>query len=378
MKCHYEISSFLTLQIINYIMAKESAQPLIRISIIVEFLKDNIATLDEILDHVNDETGDTISDTTLKRDFKRMRTMGINYNTFKNPRDEDKYYYELDSENISFSAKMLIDEDYKMSLPILFSLLDTEKNLDIIDWLKTELKSKYGIKEEYWENETYFSRVQTNFDEENRIKLLNLCMKLVEYMKKEVAIQFYYRNVNSPKNDNLKVIAPLHLRFYDDAYYLYGMVYNGTTFEPNLLNFKVDMIEGLEVAPAPNEEDDNEEFITFNYFKLTENIDFNTYFHHCIGVWRNGVPKTIRIKFTHWACSNIKNRPLQITQQIEEEGFEIIDDKEVNYCIISINVYDTDELKFQLAKYREFAKRLDQPKEIMLYTEHCKTCKLNN
>ena len=65
-------------------MAKESAQPLIRISIIVEFLKDNIATLEQILDHVNDETGDTISDTTLKRDFKRMRTMGINYNTFKN------------------------------------------------------------------------------------------------------------------------------------------------------------------------------------------------------------------------------------------------------------------------------------------------------
>jgi len=360
-------------------MAKESAQPLIRISIIVRFLKHKKkAIFDEILDHVNDEIGDSISDTTLKRDFKRMKSMGIDYKTFKNPNDNDKYYYELDSDNIPFSAKMLIDENYKMSLPILFSLLDTEENLDIIQWLKTELKSKYGIIDEYWKNETYFSRVQTNFDEKNRIELLNLCMKLVEYMKKEVAIQFYYRNVNSPKKDNLKVIAPLHLRFYDDAYYLYGMAHDGTSFTGDLLNFKVDMIEGLEVIPAPNEDDDNEEIITFSYATLTKDIDFDNYFKHCIGVWRKGEPKIIRIKFTHWSCSHIKNKRLHATQIEEEDGFETIGDKEVNYCIIKIKVYDTDELKFQLAKYREFAQRLDQPKQIMSYTEHCKTCKLNN
>jgi hypothetical protein len=340
-------------------MALQNIQPIIRISIIVDFLKAGIATFTEILDHVNDELSYEISDATLSRDLGKMRKMGINYIAFKNPNDNDHYYYKLDTETeVPFSTMMKIDEDCKMSLPILFNMLNTEKNLDIIDWLKKELKSKYGIKESYWENETYISRVQTNFDETKRILLLNLCMKLVEYMKKEIAIQFYYRNVNSPKKDDLKVIAPLHLRFYDDAYYLYGKTHNGTEFNEDLLNFRVDMIEGLEVAPAVNEDDKNQDFITFNYAQLTENIDFNTYFYHCIGVWRKGEPKIIRVKFTHFACSHIINKPLHVTQQVEDEGYEMIGDQEVNYCIISINVYDTDELKFQLAKYREFAKRI--------------------
>lgn len=82
---------------------------------------------------------------------------------------------------VSSKKQMILPEEYKHDLPILFSILNSEKDLRIIDWLKEELKEKYNIDEEYWEDETYFSK---SLVEQNHDIILELSVKIIKYIKK--------------------------------------------------------------------------------------------------------------------------------------------------------------------------------------------------
>ncbi|MFM7822916.1 MAG: hypothetical protein ACKPB3_03985, partial [Bacteroidota bacterium] len=95
-----------------------------------------------------------------------------------------------------------------------------------------------------------------------------------------------------------------------------------------------------------------EEPIKFDRHKLAMKVGVKDYFKHCIGVKRphDKEPKEIRLKFTGWARAHVLNHPIHHSQ-------EIIENKED--LIVSIFVYDTEELEYALSKYKDACSRLD-------------------
>jgi hypothetical protein len=77
--------------------------------------------------------------------------------------------------------------------------------------------------------------------EQNHDIILELCVKIIKFMKKGNVIQFDYRKV---ENNELKkyIIAPLQIRLHEDLYYLFGCVYDNRNLDYSLKNFRVDMI----------------------------------------------------------------------------------------------------------------------------------------
>ena len=324
-----------------------------RITILINLLSSKPSSLKEILRYFKDFKDIDIADITFKRDKKEMIKRGIDISF-----DLGKYKI---SGYVSSKKQMKIPDEYKLDLPILFSILNSEKDLRIIDWLKEELKEKYNIDEEYWEDETYFSK---SLVEQNHDIILELCVEIIKHMKKGETIKFEYRKVD---NNELKkyTIAPLQIRLHENLYYLFGCAYKENRIEYSIRNFRVDMIENLKISPVKSILNSNEK-MKYNYKELAEKVDLKNYFNYCLGVYNPNSkdseikPVAIQIKFSGWACTYITKNIIHHTQSIPK-GIE----KEVSaygekiFCIVHIKVYDTDELKFLLGRFRNYAERLN-------------------
>jgi predicted DNA-binding transcriptional regulator YafY len=324
-----------------------------RIKILIERLSVKPSSLDEIIQFLKDHKNIEISKITFKRDKKEMLVRGIDivYNSGK--------YKIFGKPNLK--KEMIIDDQYEHDLPILFSILNSEKDLPVVDWLKDELREKYNIDEEYWENETYFSK---SLVEQNHDIILELCVKIIKFMKKGDVIQFEYRKV---ENNELKkyIIAPLQIRLHEDLYYLFGCVYNDHNLDYSLRNFRVDMIQGFKIVPTKSKLNPSEN-IKFNYKELAERVDLKNYFNYCIGVY-NPIgndslikPEVIRLKFTGWACTYVTQKKIHHTQKIPK-GIQIENGEngQIIFCIVHIRVFDTDELKFLLGRFRNYVERME-------------------
>ena len=324
-----------------------------RITILINLLLSKPSSLKEIFTYFKDYKDIEIANITFKRDKKEMIKRGIDISF-----ELGKYKI---SGYVSSKKQMKIPEEYKLDLPILFSILNSEKDLRIIDWLKEELKEKYNIDEENWEDETYFSK---SLIEQNHDIILELCVDIIKYMKKGEAIEFEYRKVD---NNELKkyTIAPLQIRLHENLYYLFGCVYKENTLEYSIRNFRVDMIENLKIFPSKTTLNSNEE-MKYNYKELAERVDLKNYFNYCIGVYNpcnkdsEIKPVAIQIKFTGWACTYVTKNIIHHTQSIPKGIEKEMGEKgEIIFCIVHIKVYDTDELKFLLGRFRNYAERLN-------------------
>lgn len=105
--------------------------------------------------------------------------------------------------------------------------------------------------------------------------------------------------------------------------------------------------------------------IGYSYKDFVERVGLKNYFNYCRGVYNptsvNLVikPKPIQIKFSGWACTYVTKKIIHHTQRIPK-GIEkeIGGDEEKIFCIVHIVVYGTDELKFLLGRFRNYAQRL--------------------
>ena len=261
------------------------------------------------------------------------------------------------------STKMLIPEECINDLPILFSLINTGEHLLSADWLIKELKENYNIDETLWQNETYFSR---NFVQQHNDEIIDLCGKLIKLMKQGQAIQFEYRKVNTNEK-NKYIIAPLQIRLSNDSYYLIGCKYIDSILTSNISIFKIDMIENLIVKKVKTRNKKNEEIsLVYNYSKLVEDSDLINYFTYCLGVYNPNTggkivePKRIRLKFKKWACTQVMKRKIHPTQVIPKGiQTEIVDGKDEIFCVVHLHIYETDELKNLLGRYREDVDKLE-------------------
>ncbi|MEI7509078.1 MAG: WYL domain-containing protein [Flavobacterium sp.] len=333
-----------------------------RINCLLNYLELNRgASLTNILDHYEFKLDVKINRKNVNRQFSydkellKKEGVIIEYNS-------DIKGYEI----IEFpkkSKKMLIPEECINDLPILFSLINTGEHLLSADWLIKELKEKYNVDETLWQNETYFSR---NYIQQHNDEIIDLCGKLIKLMKQGQAIEFEYRKVNTNEK-NKYIIAPLQIRLSNDSYYLIGCKYINNVLTSNISVFKMDMIENLLVKKVKTRNKNNEEIdLVYNYSKLVKDSDLTNYFKHCLGVYNPNTggkivePKRIRLKFKKWACTQVMKRKIHPTQVIPKGlQTEIVNGKEEIFCIVHLHIYETEELKNLLGRYREDVDKLD-------------------
>jgi hypothetical protein len=325
---------------------------------IIEYLKENNpVSRSRILLELD------IADRTFDRDLTEIKKEGIYTiksivdNNIRKYKIIDKHYVDLEEDEIT-------------SLPILFNLVNIQKELEAVNWLKVILNKHYGIDESDWDEETYFSSPSTVWAYEN--KVLELSLNLIKHIKKGNILAFNYKPVTPGKPIESVIIAPLQIRLYDGRYYLIGAIcVNGIYNLANLKVMAIDQIRNWEVNHASI----NGEKQTFDYKDFVKKSNLKNYFKYSIGVVvpeNKNSYKKIPIRFSGWSKSYIKNKEIHHSQRM------IPGNKNNDFVDVEIEVYDNFELDFVLGRFREFANRLDKPKEVMQYTEHCKTCKLNN
>ena len=321
------------------------------------------ASLKEIIDHYGLILDSKFDSEKKNRQFhydkKFLKTVGviIEYD----PAIKGYEITELPEENIT----MKIPKKCINDLPILFSLLNVGEHLPSVGWLKEELQQKYNINEYLWENETYFS---SNFIQQHNDEIIELGIKIINYMKQGQAIEFEYRKVNTYEKATY-VIAPLQIRLSNDMYFLVGCKYKHTEFVPQINTFRIDMIENLKVKEAKIINKDNEKIkLVYNYKDLAEKeTNLKDYFTHCIGIFnpnqggKKEEPKHIKLKFYRWACSQVFKKKLHPSQRIPL-GIqkEMVEGKEEIFCVVHLYVFDTVELENLLGRFREDVRKFNK------------------
>lgn len=306
---------------------------------IIEFLNENGAsTKDEIIDALK------IAPRTFERDLEEIKKEG-NYLVEFIRKDKLNKYKIVSKEYVE------LDEEEILSLPILFNLMNIQKELESVLWLKVALNKHYGIDESDWEKETYFSSPTTEWRHER--KVLKLSVDIIKHIKKGNVLTFKYKPVTPEKPTENVVVAPLQIRYYDGRYYLIGALYSNNCY--NLKSLKVMAIDQIRDWTVEQFTIDRNA-INFDYQDFAKKADLKNYFKYSVGVVvpkdKNSYKK-IRIRFSGWAKSYVKNKKLHLSQKI------IQGDKNSDFVDIEIEVYETFELDFLLKRFREYYKKLN-------------------
>lgn len=312
--------------------------------LILKTLRENKRTIEVLLEKVNDLlytdfSMKNIERRTLDRALKGLRDEGFNIN----PKNiNGVFYYILDE---SSNSDQLTEEE-QLTFPLLLGLLDTERNMKAVDWIKSVLTDEFNFSKNDLITHPYFVNVQPAIN--NQDKLLILAGKIIDFMKKGRAIQFLY-----DKNGvvELKQVAPLQIRYYNNRYYMLGSTIDDKTNQPiNLLQtFTLDMFVDNQVYPAIEESDEDnidEKHIYFDYDDLYKATNLEGLLQHSIGIWYDrevNTLKTFRLKFTGWAMGIVKNKKIHPSQKTIQDTPE--------FLIIEISVWDNRETNNYFSRF---------------------------
>ncbi|MBS3993007.1 MAG: WYL domain-containing protein [Bacteroidetes bacterium] len=324
----------------------------VRIKLIPAIIRKNKCNLDELTDLLNEELKemghDIVSVRTVSRDLEKLHELSEDNFMITSVKEKIagkmKSYFVI---NGNEKTDFLTNEE-TMMFPILMGLLNTEKEMKTVNWLKNALMLEFGFEHKELDPEPYFVHAQPalNFKEE----MLQLTAQIIAYIKKEQAIFFNYLKDGTA---TVKFIAPLQVRYYDNRYYLLGTEVDENTYEVNssLKTYSMDKILGKEVFPAIDENDDTEErYIYFEYKKLYERSKLAYLLQHSFGIMypafvENLEPRTFRFKFTRWAMGLLQNKKYHASQKIVEEG--------TDYIIVEMILWDTKEVEFFTDRFRD-------------------------
>ena len=320
--------------------------------IIVKLLRERKLTVDEIMvslnNILNNEYGfEPISRRTFDRAKESLIENGYQINSRKfNLRN----YFVLEGYPDNFN----LTQEEQLTFPLLIGLLDTEKTMNSVDWLKSALMDEFDYSKEDLNSYPYFVHVQPTLNSQD--KLLILAGKIIEYIKKGQAILFQYQKKGITE---FKQVAPLQIRYYDNRYYLLASTIDVTTYEPtNLLQtFTLDMFVEKNVNPAIDESDENAtepKYIFFDYDTLYKATRLEELLKHSLGIWydwKENKLKTFRLKFTDWAMGIVKNKKIHPSQKTIKDSPENL--------IIEITVWDNHEIDYFLGRFGEKCERLN-------------------
>ena len=319
---------------------------------IIKILRENKKTLDELWTELNtilnSECGiDAISKSTFDRAKKSLIDEGYQIISKKIQR---KNYFVLEG----FPENMSLTEEEKLTFPLLIGLLETEKKMASVEWLKSTLMDDFGYSDKDLKSYPYFVNAQPTLNSQD--DLLMLAGKIIEYIKKGQAILFQYQKKGIT---SFKQVAPLQIRYYDNRYYLLASTIDDITYKPtNLLQtFTLDMFVEKNVYPALDESDENAtepKHIFFDYETLYKATRLEELLKHCLGIWydyKENNLKTYRLKFTDWTMGIVKNKKIHPSQKIIQDTPENL--------IIEINVWENHEIDYFLGRFGDKCERLN-------------------
>ena len=320
--------------------------------LILKNLRENKRTIEVLLEKVNeilhsDFNMKTIERRTLDRALKDLRKDGFNI-TSKNI--NGVFYYILDE---SFSNEQLTEEE-QLTFPLLLGLLDTEKSMKSVEWLKLALVDEFNFSNEDLNPYPYFVNAQPTLNSQD--ELLILAGKIIEYIKNEQVILFQY---NKEGITSFRQVAPLQIRYYDNRYYMLASTIDDKTNQPtNLLQtFTLDMFAEKKVYPALEESDDNivnPKYIYFDYDALYKETNLDYLLKNSLGIWydwKDNNLKTFRLKFMGWAMGIIKNKKIHPSQKTIQDTPE--------FLIIEITVWENHEIEYFLGRFGDKCVKLN-------------------
>ena len=320
--------------------------------IIVKLLREKRLSIEELLTELNDILKDDFGfEPISRRTFDRAKESLIENGYQINSRKfNGRNYFVLEG----YPDNLNLTQEEQLTFPLLIGLLDTEKTMNSVEWLKAALMDEFDYSKEDLSPYPYFVHVQPNLNSQD--KLLILAGKIIEYIKKGQAILFQYEKKGITE---FKQVAPLQIRYYDNRYYLLASTIDVTTYQPtNLLQtFTLDMFVEKNVNPAVDESDENATepiHIFFNYETLYKATRLEELLKHSLGIWydwKENKLKTFRLKFTEWAMGIVKNKKIHPSQKTIQDSPENL--------IIEITVWDNHEIDYFLGRFGDKCERLN-------------------
>ena len=320
--------------------------------IIVKLLREKKLSIEELLTELNDILKDDYGfEPISRRTFDRAKESLIENGYQINSRKlNGRNYFVLEG----YPDNLNLTQEEQLTFPLLIGLLDTEKSMNSVEWLKSALMDEFDYSKEDLNPYPYFVHVQPTLNSQD--KLLILAGKIIEYIKKGQAILFQYQKKGITE---FKQVAPLQIRYYDNRYYLLASTIDVTTYEPtNLLQtFTLDMFVEKNVNPAVDESDENAtepKYIFFDYDSLYKATRLEELLKHSLGIWydwKENKLKTYRLKFTDWAMGIVKNKKIHPSQKTIQDTPENL--------IIEITVWDNHEIDYFLGRFGDKCERLN-------------------
>jgi hypothetical protein len=320
--------------------------------IIVKLLREKKLSIEELLTELNDILKDDYGfEPISRRTFDRAKESLIENGYQINSRKfNGRNYFVLEG----YPDNLNLTQEEQLTFPLLIGLLDTEKSMNSVEWLKSALMDEFDYSKEDLNPYPYFVHVQPTLNSQD--KLLILAGKIIEYIKKQQAILFQYQKKGITE---FKQVAPLQIRYYDNRYYLLASTIDVTTYQPsNLLQtFTLDMFVEKNVNPAVDESDENAtepKYIFFDYDTLYKATRLEELLKHSIGIWydwKENKLKTFRLKFTDWAMGIVKNKKIHPSQKKIQDTTENL--------IIEITVWENHEIDYFLGRFGDKCERLN-------------------
>ena len=320
--------------------------------IIVKLLREKKLSIEELLTELNDILKDDYGfEPISRRTFDRAKESLIENGYQINSRKfNGRNYFVLEG----YPDNLNLTHEEQLTFPLLIGLLDTEKTMNSVEWLKSALMDEFDYSKEDLNPYPYFVHVQPTLNSQD--KLLILAGKIIEYIKKGQAILFQYQKKGITE---FKQVAPLQIRYYDNRYYLLASTIDVTTYQPtNLLQtFTLDMFVEKNVNPAIDESDENAtepKYIFFDYDTLYKATRLEELMKHSLGIWydwKENKLKTFRLKFTDWAMGIVKNKKIHPSQKTIQDTPENL--------IIEITVWENHEIDYFLGRFGDRCERLN-------------------
>jgi hypothetical protein len=182
--------------------------------LILKILRENKITIEVLLEKLNrilysDYGMNTIERRTLDRSLKGLREDGFK---IKSKNINGEFHYILDE----ISSSEQLTEEEQLTFPLLLGLLDTEKSMKAVEWIKNVLIDEFNFSRDDLKTHPYFINVQPSLN--NQEKLLILAGKIIDFMKKGNAIQFLYEKIKIDITHIQLYIYKLYTQYMEDIH----------------------------------------------------------------------------------------------------------------------------------------------------------------
>jgi len=279
----------------------------------------------------------------------------------------NKYKWEESSELPKFGD---LEENERFTLPFLAGILKQYESIPAVQKILIQLPQIFNISEAEMASKKAVFHTGPEFYDDTDLdfqqKVIDCVIKLLSCIHHGQCIEFNYTPTKNYENTNialnLKSIAPLQIRFYENYYYLIGYEVNSKY----LATYRVDQIHRQKIDLMLNE---NDEVVTFDLDEIERITKIRSRFKHSLGVWPDSDEDQlydIHIKFYDFAATYVKRLRFHPSQKIISESK---DEKSITISLRLSLRKKTEQRKeieerqfdlaFLLGRFRKYAEIID-------------------